>query len=306
MDIEELHAVKSRERSSGDLQELRDSFYADVAAFIEDLRAERDRLAAERDDPYDDAVIRVNDKIQTAERVVEAIYERRVGKVVKEASFAANGMGGGDGALTAEERALFEDIVDRIESNKTRVLEDVVGGGGAADDVAGETSATAGTDPGAGSSQDPNPDPEPGSESGSTSGPAPGRGQGQSQRETAEEGVDAADLMADGLTDGGGTEAATGHGNSPDPGRTTDDGAGTEAADDPAGEPATEHAPAAVAGDAGADPAVDRETVRVTRDVGEIFGVDDTVYDLKAGDLVTLPAANAAPLVERDAAERLE
>jgi DNA replication factor GINS len=51
---------------------------------------------------------------------------------------------------------------------------------------------------------------------------------------------------------------------------------------------------------------VDRETVRITADVGQIFGVDEREYELTQEDVVTLPAENAAPLVERDVAERLD
>jgi DNA replication factor GINS len=40
--------------------------------------------------------------------------------------------------------------------------------------------------------------------------------------------------------------------------------------------------------------------------VGEILGVDERAYDLASEDVVTLPAANAEPLVERDAAEPLD
>ncbi|TKX76832.1 hypothetical protein EXE53_29765, partial [Halorubrum sp. SD626R] len=50
----------------------------------------------------------------------------------------------------------------------------------------------------------------------------------------------------------------------------------------------------------------DRTTVRITRDVGPILGVDDREYDLASEDVVTLPAENADPLVQRDAAERLD
>ena len=46
--------------------------------------------------------------------------------------------------------------------------------------------------------------------------------------------------------------------------------------------------------------------MRITRDVGEIFGVDEHVYTLESDDVVTLPAENAAPLLEREAAEKLE
>jgi DNA replication factor GINS len=51
---------------------------------------------------------------------------------------------------------------------------------------------------------------------------------------------------------------------------------------------------------------VDRTTVRITRDVGEIFGVDERSYELTSEDVVTLPEANADPLVEKDAAEKLD
>jgi len=50
----------------------------------------------------------------------------------------------------------------------------------------------------------------------------------------------------------------------------------------------------------------DRVTVRITADVGEIVGVDGTAYDLQADDVVTLPEENAMPLVEKDAATRVE
>jgi DNA replication factor GINS len=52
--------------------------------------------------------------------------------------------------------------------------------------------------------------------------------------------------------------------------------------------------------------AVERTTVRITADVGEIFGVDEREYHLETDQIVTLPAANAEPLLERDAAERVE
>ena len=40
--------------------------------------------------------------------------------------------------------------------------------------------------------------------------------------------------------------------------------------------------------------------------MGRIYGVDEREYDLESEDVVRLPATNAGPLVERDAAERLE
>jgi DNA replication factor GINS len=58
-------------------------------------------------------------------------------------------------------------------------------------------------------------------------------------------------------------------------------------------------------GDAGPDDPVeeepiDRTTVRVTVDVGDIYGVDGRSYDLSAEDVVTLPTQNAEGLVSKD------
>jgi len=231
MNIDELRTVQSRERSTSDLQELRDNFYTDVAEYLGDLRAERDQLAADREDPYDDEVIRLTDEIRTAEQVAESVYERRVGKIVKRASFAANDMGEEPTGLTDEERELYTDIVDRIETNKETVL-DVVTGPAAADE-------------GPPIPQTPPADAAP------TSDP---------------------------------TEAAD---DDPSP-TTTDEADADDGVDD----------------EESADD--DRATIRLTEDVGEIYGVDDRVYTLEADDVVSLPRENAGPLLERDAAESLE
>jgi DNA replication factor GINS len=50
---------------------------------------------------------------------------------------------------------------------------------------------------------------------------------------------------------------------------------------------------------------VERSTVRVTSDVGEVFGVDDRTYELAASDVVHLPRMVAEPLVEQGVAEQL-
>jgi DNA replication factor GINS len=56
----------------------------------------------------------------------------------------------------------------------------------------------------------------------------------------------------------------------------------------------------------GDDEPVERTTIRVTADVGNIFGIDGRSYDLSAEDVVTLPASNAENLVSKDAAVRLD
>jgi len=69
----------------------------------------------------------MSDEVETAEEVAEALYERRVGKVVKLASFAAADMPVDADGMTTEERQLFDDLVDRISENKSRVLDVLAG-----------------------------------------------------------------------------------------------------------------------------------------------------------------------------------
>ena len=128
MNLDELRSVQSKERQKDSLQQLRDSFYQDVAAYIADLRAERDRRAERVDNPFgDDEVRQLSDELDTAEEVAEALYERRVGKVVKLASFAAADMSASEEGMTTEEQALFDDLVDRIKQNKSSVLDVLAG-----------------------------------------------------------------------------------------------------------------------------------------------------------------------------------
>ena len=128
MNLDELRSAQAKERRKDSLQHLRDSFYDDVAAYVADLRAARDRRAEQVDKPFsDDDVRRMSDEVETAEEVAEALYERRVGKVVKLASFAAADMPVDADGMTAEERQLFDDLVDRIGENKSRVLDVLAG-----------------------------------------------------------------------------------------------------------------------------------------------------------------------------------
>jgi DNA replication factor GINS len=282
MNLDDLRDAQDRERSSNDLQDLPDSFYADVAEYVEDLKERRDAAADRADDPFEDSEVRrLTDEIDTARQVAEELYEKRVGKIIKRASFAATGSGGDEAGLTAEERALYDDLVDTIAANKDHVLDVVAGDADppAPDSTADQTPAdTPSTDtgPGEASGGVTRPDPDDSIPAEPTDPPATGR----------DEGVDAADLMGDGPTDP--PEAA-----SPEP--STDGGADT-----PGASP-EELTPDAA--DDGADTA--RTAVRITRDVGEVFGVDERTYVLEAGDVADLPEENAAPLVERDAAEQL-
>ncbi|MUV59696.1 hypothetical protein [Halobacterium sp. CBA1126] len=284
MNLEDLRAAQTRERATDGLQELRDSFYGDVAAYIADLKEQREAAASAADDPFGDPEVQeLTDKIETAEQVAEAIYERRMGKLVKQASLAAAGMPDDVEGLTEEERALYGDLVERIEANKSHVL-DVISGDAepsstdlddAASEPLGDTADETPTDPA----------PEPSGEDSS-----------------------AAAAMGGGLDDA--DEEPT-----PEPDAAEDAPESDQVPADPEPPEAAADDLERVTGDDAADDEQDaadseddvsRTKVRVTDDVGEIFGVDERPYTLEAEDVVTLPEENAKPLVEKDAAEKLD
>jgi DNA replication factor GINS len=315
MNIDELRTVQTKERQKDSLQHLRDEFYEDVADYIRDLKAERKRAASEADDPFSDPeVSRLTDEIETAEEVVEAVYERRVGKVVKLSSFAAADMPVDEEGLTSQERDLFEDLVARIGENKTRVLDILAGQG----DAGKATTAPS-------SSADP--------EAFGATEEAPGAG--------APDGTDAGDAPTETPTDDspersepafgtGGSDSATTPSAPPDdtdPQAPPDAPPSTEAAEvlDRGSDEVADHAPDSLGTDPAAseptvqsstpdvdpemaddDTGAERTTVRVTADVGRVLGVDDREYDLKSEDVVDLPSDNANALLQRDAAEKLE
>ncbi|GAB7091239.1 hypothetical protein JCM18237_15100 [Halorubrum luteum] len=284
MNLDELRSVQAKERRKDSLQHLRDSFYDDVAAYIADLRAARDRRAAQVDDPFsDDDVRRMSDEIETAEEVAEALYERRVGKLVKLASFAAADMPVESEGLTSQERKLFDDLVDRIVENKTTVL----------DVLAGEKSPT--TDSASSPDDAANPSNDAVNPSDALAN-AMGAADEHAGNERSETGATHGETSADGgrVTEPPTTETR----------RSTDAPTGTDAPTRSEPGEAADSESGDLDGSDGS--ATERTTVRITRDVGPILGVDEREYDLAREDVVTLPAANAEPLVDRDAAERIE
>jgi len=287
MNLDELRTVQNKERSKDSLQHLRESFYAEVGEYIADLKEERERAAERAESQFDDPEVnRLTDEIHTAEDVVEAVYERRVGKVVKRASLAAAGMPADDEGLTSEEQELFTELVEDIEANKAEVL----------DVLAGESDAArASTDADASPVTDATPHSDPGD------APDPSAD------------VSAADVMGGDspVADDGSASASTtdDSGDADEPRPAPDEAAAVAGAPDgPEVDALDDRQEADSAADDSTDPTDgldDRTTVRITRDVGEIFGVDERTYELASEDVVTLPEANAGPLVERGAAEEL-
>ncbi|MEF8775047.1 MAG: hypothetical protein V5A43_00905 [Haloarculaceae archaeon] len=347
MDLDQLQSVRDRERQTDKLQQLRETFYADAAALVADLREERDRAAAEAEDPFDDPrVSRLSDQINTAERTVEAIYEKRVGKLVKAASFAAADLPAETEGMTNEEQDLFDDLVADIRANRRRVLDVLAGevreGGAESSDDAGPKSENGGPESGDGgpASAD-GPTPSDGVNPAAVMGgeeqspPAPPEAETVSPGEGAEDeskpGPDPSSGDGD-QTEGGdgaredGGEGAKHHGGDVDgPGTpqvadsdrsealesTTGSGASdgdgnifSRPESEPGGSEEGQASPEGDVGDGGSD--LERTTVRITRDVGEVFGVDERSYDLEPDQVVDLPTANAKPLLEQDAAEQIE
>ena len=286
MNLGDLQSTRSKERQKDSLQHLREDFYGDVGAFVAELRTERERAAEAANDPFDaPEVRRLTDDIETAEDTVEAIYERRVGKLVKLASLAAAGMPAEKEGLTDEERDLFVTLVDAIESNREHVLDDVlVNSAGTTGDDPSRASSTASTGTTAAENQSESADaPSPAATEPPTAPESiePEAAEGTSGRESppkAEGGVSAADVMG---------------GETPDPssGSAADPNDANDTAVDDTDESRQE---------------TERTTVRITRDVGEILGADERTYELASEDVVTLPDVNVTPLLERDAAERLD
>ena len=334
MNLDELQSVQARERQSSDLQHLRPSFYREVGEFVERLSEERARAVEAAEDPFSSPEVRrLTDDIETAEGTVEAIYERRVGKVVKKASIAAAGMPADDDGLTDEEEELFEDLVARIERNREAVLSATDGEG---------PSVSCSVDPGAGAGEDA--DATAGADAASPADPGRDSSPVESDpspagADAADADVSAADLMgtdaasSDGTTTDGPADAAPPTASAsadPDPGSLdeppaspaddsptptasakraeadtdTDTGPGP-GADADAGNGTDNRTAGTVDDDGSSIPGLPRTTVRITDDVGEVVGADDRDYDLGAGTVVTLPEPNADVLVDKDAAKRL-
>jgi len=314
MNLDELQSVRDRERQTDKLQQLRESFYADAGGFIQQLRDERERAAERADDPFDaPEVSQLSDEIDTAEQTVEAIYEKRVGKIVKAASFAAADLPTEVDGMTAEEQVLFDSLVEEIRRNRERVL-DVLAG----EDV-GDQAASAGSDPdvsaadlmGGGptadaTDRDPAAGDQPGETTSTGAQPAAGADSGGTserhppppEAEARSPGVEQPSSEA---------TAATGTDATPEPVGSHEEPPGEPTTTRDSSDPGPEH-PVRKDGGAtgGSGQGIERETVRVTEDVDTFVGFDDRDYDLGRDDVVTLPATNAQLLVDQDAAEPLE
>ncbi|WP_138006833.1 hypothetical protein [Halalkalirubrum salinum] len=379
MNLDELRSVQEAERRKDSLQHLRDDFYEAVAAYISDLKSSRDRRAEAVDHPFSDEQVRqLSDEIETAEDIVESLYERRVGKVVKLSSFAAADMPVEEEGMTSQEHELFCDLVDRIKHNKAAVLDVLAGERKTAHDSnkqhsqatpsnsesestpfsgtapstdsvladamssAGETAVasseivdendksdlatqTGPTAPNTVSTAAPDPHPDSGSASASSdpdSGSASASSDPDSGSVSASSDPDSGSVSASSNVDS--SQGPTDQRHTPVTPDTAHDGVPPDVpvddksssnqtnADRPAGNSELDQGPksdTAVSDGGSANVAADadqRRMIRITEDVGSILGVDEREYTLRADDVVQLPAMNATPLLDRNAAEPID
>lgn len=318
MNLDELQSIRDRERQTDNLQQLRDSFYTEAGEYIQELRAERDRIGDQVDDPWNSPEAnRLNDEIETATTLVQDIRDRRIGKLVKKASLDAAGLPAEVTGLSAEEQELFERLVDEMEVHRQHVMEIIEGGGASSrTDEEPEDKETTDGEASTERREVPPPDESPAEDNddakstadspndnseGSTAPSSPDEQAGDTHRTPPpQEPPD---------TDGHDTGPAGDKG----PDSSPDNTASTDESDPPQGSvrPETDSPGNQTASD-GASPAdrsdrptVERQRVLVTENVDTFVGSDDRDYDLSPNDVVMLPTPNATVLVERDAARRL-
>lgn len=130
MDLEELRTARERERRTDSLQHLRDDFYQEASEYVRELKRERQRRADEAGDPYTPEAMRLTDEIDSAQETIESLYERRRGKIVTQASFAASGQSVETDGMTDSERSLFDNLVDCLKRNERQILDTTVEGQG--------------------------------------------------------------------------------------------------------------------------------------------------------------------------------
>lgn len=363
MNLDELQSVQSRERQIDSLQQLHGSFYEDAGRFIRQLREEREHVAANADDPFDSSEVRrLSDEINTAEQTVEAIYERRIGKLVKQASLEAAGMAADVDGLTKEEQAAFDRLVSTIEENRTHILDEVV-----ASDPTTSTNTNTNTSTSTNTNTDTT-ETETETPPDSTSTPVPSASASESEPDVPPESDSHSDAQTDSRSDSDHVHPPDGSASTVGSSQNAGEGASTVSVADvmgDGGETVSQEPDPAIPPDVsletetemGADAQdipvhdgppeqrdrngfgdetngvdsdsgsihtntdldtddirssvedrsqVDRTTIRVTRDVGEILCVDGRAYELSENDVVTLPETNVGPLLEHDAAVQLE
>lgn len=95
MNLDDLKVIRSNERSSRKLTQLKPDFYLDVKVYLNSLRANKDQ--------------KKKDELDNALNVIGAIYDKRVAKIIRLASLNPKGHAE-DVPLTEEELKIYNGI----------------------------------------------------------------------------------------------------------------------------------------------------------------------------------------------------
>ncbi len=115
MNLEDLRLIQANERRSQGLQALEPDFYKRAIAYINEL----DDSKRQADDAR---VSMIEDELQSSRRVIDDIFKRRLGKIVKMASTRAFGLDIDPEGATQGEQKIFEQLVSSIQEGKSEIL----------------------------------------------------------------------------------------------------------------------------------------------------------------------------------------
>lgn len=122
MNLDDLRLLQSNERSSPQLQEVEKDLYRKIAEYVRAL----DENLLSIGDPDDPKAQKIRDERESARRVVEGIFERRLGKIIRLASLKASGLGKSPKNLTPEEQEMFDQLAEALEKGRAAILGPIV------------------------------------------------------------------------------------------------------------------------------------------------------------------------------------
>lgn len=115
MNLDDLRILQSNERSSPQLQEVEKDLYKKIAEYIKTL----EQKIQDSEDPE---VQKIKDERDSAKRVAESIFDKRLGKIIRLASLKASGLGKSPKSLTPEEQVIFDSLVETLEKGRAAIL----------------------------------------------------------------------------------------------------------------------------------------------------------------------------------------
>ena len=119
-----LHNILREERKSK-LVPLENDFYEKVAGQIHDLQDEKNRI----EDIYGTKYAIIDDELKTARKSIENIIERRIGKIIKEASLRASSRQKEKQdieSMTEEERRFYNRLLELNTEIRKELLDKII------------------------------------------------------------------------------------------------------------------------------------------------------------------------------------